>query len=596
MDGSITRIFDVITFQRLRYPNPAAMHFWKDQRQTSYGIEAIRDYAGRCSRWLADQDLVKGDSIYILASQASFSWFSLDFGCQMLGVVPVIIPDYLPSEEVKYIVDSKKSSHFFYQDSTIWTNVSVYLKSLEISCIALDEAGDDCHPVLKNVLEKSPPTPDDVIAAWCKNIHPDDTAMILATSGSTGHPKCVQLSHSNVVSNIQAVLPLTPLERHHQVVSFLPIVHIFERMVVYCYLTSGASIHFFDSAGEAFQEIQHVRPHFFSTVPRILERMYEELLNRIKKFPLLRRLWLHMALETGSRYGYDIRKSPVYWIKWLFIELTVFRVWRKRIGGRVAGIIVGAAPLNPMLGRVLSAARIRVREGYGMTETSPVISFNRFEAGGNRFGSAGIPIPGIRVRISNPNPDGIGEIEVQGPNVMQGYLDPQANAAAFTPDGWLRTGDLGHMVQRRFLEITDRKAHAFKTSSGRFVLPERISRLLETDPLISGSIIIGLQRPYVTALIYPEFTHLQWWCETNGVHWTAPAYMIHNPRVTNCYSKLVEEVNAKLSRHEQIRRFTLLPVRWQEETVLSKLGKPNHRLIREKYAKEIDALYLKEPI
>lgn len=591
MDGSLTRIFDLLTFQRLRYPNAGVMHFGYGQKESVYGIDTLWDHAGRCAGWLKSQNLHKGDQILILAGPASFSWFVLDFGCQIAGVIPIIIPEYFPQEEIIHCISSTECRYFFYDKIEFWDFIPETIQSSEITWISLQDQVTPLHASLESILSDSIPVNEDLLSQWCSEIQSEDTAVILKTSGSTGHPKSVCLSHHNILSNIQSVLPLTPLERQHRVVSFLPIAHIFERMVVYCYLTSGATIYFFPSVGEAFHALPGIKPHFFSCVPRILERMYDDLLSRIQRFAWLRRIWMRMALETGKRFGVDIQKSPVYWLRWALIDFTVFRQWRHRIGGQVKGILVGAAPLNPVIGRVFSAARIRIREGYGMTETSPVISFNRFEAGGNRFGTAGIPIPGVKVRIAAPDPDGNGSIEVSGPNVMKGYLEKEANDAVFTTDGWFITGDTGRMVHRRFLEITGRTADAFKTSSGKFVSPDRISRMLDQDTLVDKSIIIGFQKPYVTALIYPNFIHLQWWCEENHIHWTAPAYMVHNPKVLSAYKEVIDSMNLRVASHEQIRQFTLLPIVWLEEELFSALGKVKPQLFINKYAREITGMY-----
>ncbi|HPG05954.1 MAG TPA: AMP-binding protein [Saprospiraceae bacterium] len=591
MDGSLTRIFDVITFQRLRYPNAGVMHFGNGQREMVYGIDALWADIGRCAHWLREQNLRKGDHIFILAGAASFPWFVLDFGCQIAGVIPIIIPEYFPKEEIIHCIKSHSASYFFHDRDDIWDIIPESMQNSGINWVTIQDRELPGTISLESIVRATPRVDEVMLSQWCSAIKPEDTAFILKTSGSTGHPKSVCLSHQNILSNIQSVLPLTPLERHHRVVSFLPIAHIFERMVVYCYLTSGATIYFFNTFGDAFRALPEVKPHFFSCVPRILERMYDDLLARMHRFAWLRRIWIRLAIETGKRFGADIQKSPVYWLRWALIDFTVFRQWRRKIGGQVKGILVGAAPLNPVIGRVFSAARIRIREGYGMTETSPVISFNRFEAGGNRFGTAGIPIPGIKVRITGQDEAGNGSIEVSGPNVMKGYLEKEANDKVFTLDGWFITGDTGRLVHRRFLEITGRTAHAFKTSSGRFVLPDRISRILEEETLIDKSIIIGFQKPFVTALIYPNFTYLQWWCEKQKVHWTAAAYMVHNPKVISAYKKVIESRNFLLAGHEQVRQFTLLPIPWQEEELFTSLGKINPQLFFHKYAKEITGMY-----
>jgi long-chain acyl-CoA synthetase len=253
--------------------------------------------------------------------------------------------------------------------------------------------------------------------------------------------------------------------------------------------------------------------------------------------------------------------------RWLADGL-VFRHWRKRLGGRMRYIAVGAAALQPRLGRLFSAAKIEVREGYGLTETSPVIAFNRFEPGGVRFGTVGVVAPGVELRISaEQDEQGNGEIEVRGPNVMLGYLNlPEETAARFTADGWLRTGDVGRIEHKRFLRITGRKSEIFKTTTGKFVAPAYVEQQLNTSSYISQSLVSGANQAFVAALLVPDFVQLEQWCRENGVHWTAPQYMVLNPKVQKFFRQEIERVNeTQLGTIEKVRDFRLLHEPWTPE-------------------------------
>ncbi|MBL7775233.1 MAG: AMP-binding protein, partial [Saprospiraceae bacterium] len=318
--------------------------------------------------------------------------------------------------------------------------------------------------------------------------------------------------------------------------------------------------------------LREVRPEFFTAVPRVLERSYERLLERRRKAGFLGKKLLDWAIALGERYPFagEYAMPLDYRLKRLLADWLVFRHWRRAMGGRVRGIAVGAAALQPRLGRLFSAAGVDVREGYGLTETSPVVAFNRFEPGGVHVGTVGIPAPGVEVRIGEPDEQGEGEIEVRGPNVMQGYWQlPDETAERFTPDGWLKTGDIGRFEYKRFLKITGRKSEIFKTSSGKFVAPAYVEQQLLASPFIAQCMALGLNQPYVGALLVPNFERLEAWCLENKVHWTAPEYMVLNPRVLKLFRQEIDRINAeRLGTVEQVRTFQLLTEPWTAQNGL----------------------------
>ncbi|MEL7341766.1 MAG: AMP-binding protein, partial [Bacteroidota bacterium] len=341
----------------------------------------------------------------------------------------------------------------------------------------------------------------------------DELAYLLYTSGSTGRPKGVMLSHDNIVSNIKSVLPLLPLEPGEKVLSFLPFSHIFERTILYAYLAIGMSVHLAEDREELVNIFQKVRPHYFSAVPRILERMYDNVLAHQLQQGWYQRRIMRWALSLGLNYRESVKVRPWYWFQQQVAKLLVFNRFRYRLGGKVKAIFSGAAYLDPRLSRLFAAAGIKVREGYGMSETAPILTFNQFSPGLYRFGTVGIPIPGVVVVIDRPDETGQGEILVKGPNVMQGYFkQPEETAKVFTPEGWLRTGDVGKFVKNRFLQITDRKKDIFKTSSGKYVSPLVLENHFRQSEYIEQIMILGFKRPHVAALIKPNFEQLQLWC------------------------------------------------------------------------------------
>ncbi|MBK8879871.1 MAG: AMP-binding protein [Haliscomenobacter sp.] len=270
-----------------------------------------------------------------------------------------------------------------------------------------------------------------------------------------------------------------------------------------------------------------------------------------------------------------------------------FSKMEKGNGGELEGIVVGAAALSPELGRLFAAAGIRIREGYGLTETSPVVAFNRFEPGGVRFGTVGIPVPGVEVRIAEPNETGEGEILVRGPNVMRGYYQDQASTEkVITADGWLHTGDLGKFVHKRFLQISGRKNDIFKTTSGKFVVPQVLEKDIRSSAFVDQVMVVGANKPFVAALIVPDFPILEQWCKNNGIHWTAPPYMVLNLRIQRLFESEIEKINLEIPKFEQIEAFKLLPDPWTEtQGELTPTMKIRRKFIASKYQSEIEALF-----
>lgn len=303
------------------------------------------------------------------------------------------------------------------------------------------------------------------------------------------------------------------------------------------------------------------------------------------------------AIALGERFPYSgSRAMPLdYRLKRILADILVFRSWRKRMGGRVQYIAVGAAALRPRLGRLFSAARIEVREGYGLTETSPVISFNRFEPGGVHFGTVGIPAPGVEVRIAAEQDEaGNGEVEVQGNNIMMGYWQlPAETAERFTPDGWFKTGDIGRFEYKRFLKITGRKSEIFKTTTGKFVAPGYVEQQLLGSQYISQCMVLGLNQPFVGALIVPNFQHLEAWCLENQVHWTSPQYMVLNPKIEKFFREEIERINEeRLGPVEKIRAFTLLHENWTTENgLLTPTLKVRRDRVEESFKGEIGKMF-----
>jgi long-chain acyl-CoA synthetase len=584
---NFTRIFDILEYQKTRFPREEALCGQTNGAWQKWSTDRLLTSTNILAHRLLELGIRKGDRIGIAAHKGSPEWLICDLAFQKAGAISVPIHASSRKEEVEHIIQNAGIRHFVVSNEEMAQFLDAPNPELLISFEPAKGAQLLSDLLAETTRAEGPDFPE---------ITPEDIVTILYTSGTTGLPKGVVLTHKNLVSNLKAVLAIVPLDHSKTSVSFLPLSHVFERMVLYVYLTAGVSTWFVDRLEELPTILKEVRPHFFTAVPRVIERSYERLYEQGATYGLIRKKLLNWALHLGENYPYaGGGMIPLrYWIKLSFARLLVYRQWKKALGGRLEGIVVGAAALQPRLGRLFSAAAIAVREGYGLTETSPVVSFNRFEPGGVHFGTVGMPVPGVEVQIDTPNENGEGEVLVKGPNVMQGYWkNEDATKARFTADGWLRTGDLGRIEHARFLRITGRQSELFKTSTGKFVAPGFVENHLKHSRFIEQCLVVGLNRPYPVAIIRPNFTELERWCTESTIHWTAPEYMVMNPKVEDLFDAEVNRINeSELGTIERVGKFILTADEWtMENGLLTPTFKVRRKLLEAQYEAEINKLY-----
>jgi long-chain acyl-CoA synthetase len=552
-----TRTFDIIDFQAFRYPQKVAMAIYEKETWTTFSTkEAIQNIEQLCVGLLR-LGLKKGDTLALIGKSGSPYWNFLDLAAQKIGVIVVPILAGVVQYQMEYILEETQTKHLFFNQKNDF-EAYTYLQKSDFQCFVLET--DFSKLVFLPTEEEKLQ-----IESFKNSIDPEDLATIIYTSGTSGEPKGVMLSHRNLVSNIKSILTLIPFMNGKTTLSFLPLSHVFERTITFSYMAIGANIYYSGGIEHLAVCFQSAKPHYMSCVPRVLEKMYDNVMEQHAKSNRVVKWLIDFALRIGERFEGTHKEDVFKHFQRIFADITVYRRWRKAMGGRIEGIAVGAAALQPRLSRLFSAAKIPIREGYGCSETSPVIAFNRFEPGGAIFGTVGMPIPGVEVKIETSEdyeaPDG--EILVKGPNVMMGYFKKaEDTAAVFDADGWYRTGDIGHFTHKWFLKITDRKRDLFKTSTGKFVAPQVIENQLKTSYYIDQCMAYGLGKPHVVALIVPNFHRLKEWCDSHKVHWTAPQYMVINPKVEQFFKQLVAELNKELSSTEQIKNFHLCYEEW----------------------------------
>jgi long-chain acyl-CoA synthetase len=413
-----------------------------------------------------------------------------------------------------------------------------------------------------------------------------DLATVIYTSGTTGTPKGVMLSHRNIVSNVISCSPCLPQGRI-RALSFLPLNHIYERMLTYLYLFNGSSIYYAESMDTIGDNLKEVKPQMFVTVPRLLEKVYERIMHKGSELTGVKKKLFFWAHDLAARYEINKSMGPWYNLQLSLANKLIFSKWREALGNNIQCIASGGAACQVRLIRIFTAARIPILEGYGLTETSPVISVNRLQIEDRHFGTVGPLIPGVEVKIAED-----GEILAKGPNVMMGYYKrPDLTAEALT-DGWFHTGDIGEFRDGKYLKITDRKKELFKTSGGKYVAPLAIESKLTESPYVEQIMVVGAEKKFVGALIVPAFARLKEWAGQHGVAAASNEEMIRDPKVVAFLKEVVESYNKYFSHTEQIKRFELLPAEWTVNTgeLTPKLSL-RRRVVMEKYHAAIEKIY-----
>ncbi|MFN8282427.1 MAG: long-chain fatty acid--CoA ligase [Chitinophagales bacterium] len=584
----VRRLFDVLHYQKATHPQQVALATMKNGEWWKSSTDDLIRLSNNLSLGLLKLGIQKEDKIAVITSANRTEWNICDQGIGQIGGINVPIYPTLSAPEIEYILNHAEAKLCIVSDAKLYDKVKgligkvpslkdVYTfdqidgaKNYE-EIIKLGEGGDVAQ-----------------ITAISDTIDPNSLATLIYTSGTTGVPKGVMLSHNNIVSNVLTVRAELPISQGQVSLSFLPLCHIFERMVIYTYLYAGANVYYSEVETLA-EKLPTVRPHFFTTVPRLLEKVYEKVMNGGNEQTGLKKKIFFWAMGLADQYEYDQKPSFLFNIA----DKLVFSKIREKLGGRVIGVVTGSAACPLKIARVFSAAGIQVREGYGLTETSPVITFNRFSEGGAMLGTVGMPIKDVEVKIAESD----SEILAKGPNIMMGYYkDPEKTKEVLSDDGWFSTGDVGTFVTNnagnKFLKITDRKKELLKTSGGKYVAPAPIESKFRENFFIDQIMVVGESKRFVSALIVPAFGELEKWAKENGVSYNSKEELLTNPKVQAKYQSIVDELNPNFSHIEQIKKFKLLVNEWTTDTTeLTPTMKLKRKVINEKYSKEIEAIY-----
>jgi long-chain acyl-CoA synthetase len=514
---------------------------------TSYGLMAL--------------GLQKGD-LAVTISNNRPEWNIMDMALSQVGIIHVPIYPTISEDDYIYILNNCEPKLLILSDKSLYEKIKPIAEKVSSikGIYSYNEVGTAGNwKEILNLGIQNAEKYNKLLEKARKNITADDLVTLIYTSGTTGNPKGVMLSHKNIMSNVYAISQIYDFNHTHRTLSFLPISHVFERTINYYFQSVGVSIYYAESMGTIAENLREVKPHVFISVPRLLERTYDKIIGKGRDLHGIRKQVFFWAVNLGMKYKIPDTNSMFYKFKLKIADKLVFSKWREALGGNVQLIVTGGAALQPRLGIIFTAAGIPVAEGYGMTESSPVISANRAQITGDvRIGTVGLPIPGVEVRIAHD-----GEILCRGPNVMAGYYkDPELTREVIDEDGWLHTGDIGVLLEGKYLKITDRKKEMFKLSNGKYIAPQVIENKLKESNFIEQVMVVGENQKFASAIISPDFNFLHNWAMRHGVEFRDNAELIQLTQVVSRYQRVVNEMNKPLGQTEQIKRFRLVQEEW----------------------------------
>ena len=579
-----TRLFDFYDFQLKHFPQDDALAAKVNGKWETHSTQEVIDTANALSTGLLAKGIKPGDKIAIISNNRP-EWVMTDLAILQIGAINVPVYPTISDDDYAFIFNDSEVKFVFVSDSELLAKARLAKeKSPSVEEIYTFEKIAGAKSWKELLSEKADL---ETIQSIRERVKAEDLATLIYTSGTTGTPKGVMLSHRNVASNAISSKPRLPVSNDAKGVSFLPLCHIYERMIIYLYTYTGVSLYFAESMDTIGDDIRDVQPQVFTAVPRLLEKVYDKIIDKGAALTGIKKNLFFWAVSVGEKYEPYGANGPIYEIKLKIARKLIFSKWQEALGGNVKAVASGSAALNPRLARIFNAANIPVLEGYGLTETSPVISVNEVDNNGMKFGTTGRPIADVHVKIAED-----GEILVKGPNVMMGYYKRQDLTDEVLKDGWFHTGDIGELVDGEYLRITDRKKEIFKTSGGKYIAPQIMENKFKESRFIEQIIVIGEYQKHPSALIVPTFEFLEEWCKRKKIDCSSREKMLSDQRVIDRFQEEVDHYNAPFGKWEKIKKFELLP---EEFTVDNDMVTPTLKLKRKvihaKYGALIDEIY-----
>ncbi|MCC7051131.1 MAG: long-chain fatty acid--CoA ligase [Bacteroidia bacterium] len=551
------RTFDLLDRLISKFPKEDALVSKVHGEWKKISTQQYINSANNISAGLLAAGIKKGDNVGTISNNR-FEWNFVDMGLAQIGAVHVPIYPTISEHDLEFIISDADLKLFFVSTEEIYQKVNAIVTKLnkQISIYTFNEVKNTPHWTdIENLGKKN--KDDAALKNIKQSIKDTDLLTILYTSGTTGNPKGVMLSHKNIISNCLACQTLAPFNHTWRALSFLPINHVYERMLTYLYQYFGISVYYAESIDAIADNLKEIKPQVFVTVPRLLEKVYDKIVAKGNELTGLKKALFFWALKLGHEYELE-GKGLIYHLQLSLANKLIFSKWREALGGNIVAVASGGAALQPRLARVFNAAKITVLEGYGLTETSPVIAVNNFLPGGICFGTVGPVIQGVTVKLADD-----GEILIKGPNLMLGYYKrTDLTTEVIDNEGFFHTGDIGEFVNDKYLKITDRKKEIFKTSGGKYIAPQMIENKLKESRFIEQVMVIGENEKFPAAFIVPSFAFLKEYCQRKNIAYTNNEQIIKEKEIIDRITEEVAQVNKSLGSYEQVKKFELLPTEW----------------------------------
>lgn len=586
----ITRLFDLIEQLQQDFPNlQDALAAKTDKEWKKYSVTEYAEIVDYLSLGLLSLGIKKDDKVVTIILNCP-EWNFFDMALMQIGAIQVPIYPSISEANYRFIFNDAEAKYVIVYDDAIYAQLKPVIDDTKS---VLDVYAIQTSQNLKNwkeIYELGKKNSTDDLTKLKSEVQPDDVATIIYTSGTTGNPKGVMLTHTNFIYNFSAASDI--LEKNTPVslkaLSFLPLCHVFERILNYMYQQRGISIYYVDQIEKLGEMMREVHPEIFGAVPRVIEKTYDKLVTAGRNLSGIKKQLFFWALNLAHRFEFDNANGWWYGVQLKVADKLIYSKWRDAFGGKLNVIVAGGASLNPKLARTFRAANIKINEGYGLTETSPVIAVSTFAKDGTKFGTVGPVMPCAEVKIEED-----GEILTKGPCLMKGYYNrPDLTKEAIDKDGWFHTGDIGEMVEGKYLKITDRKKEIFKTSGGKYIAPQVVENKFKESPFIEGIIVVGENKNYAAALIVPNFEHIESWCRVKNHPYNGQEKAVKDERIFNRIKREVDLGNNQLDKVEQIKEFRLLSKAWTVESrELSPTLKLRRKIILEEYEELIKSMY-----
>lgn len=586
--AEINRIFDFPYYQLKTYNLQKAFTTKYNGEWQSISTQEYINRANTVSRGLLRLGIQPNDKIAVISSSNRTEWNILDIGVLQIGAQNVPIYPTISPEDYEYILNHSEAIYCFVSDQEVLDKLNAIKHNTQLKSVyTFDVIENESHWIdILNLGED--PSNQNEVESRKNNVSPHDLATIIYTSGTTGKPKGVMLSHNNLVSNVLDSEKRVPFDKgKSKALSFLPVCHVFERMILYIYQYCGVEIYFAESIDKMVDNVKEVRPTVMTAVPRLFEKVYDKIVSKGNEQKGIKKMIFFWALKLGLKYEPYGKNGLWYELQLKLARSLVFKKWQEGLGGQLELMVSGSAPLQPRLSRVFAAAQLPIMEGYGLTETSPVIAVNDMRDGGFKIGTVGKIIDNVEVKIAED-----GEILVKGPNVMLGYYKDPEKTSEVIIDGYFYTGDIGEIDAEGFLKITDRKKEIFKTSGGKYIAPSLIENRLKQSRFIEQVMVVGEGEKMPAALIQVNFNFVRDWCKIHNIDFISNESVVNNPKLIDRIQQEIDEANKKFGHWEQVKKFELTPDVWTIDSGhLTPTLKMKRKEIKQKYERLLEKIY-----